>query len=132
MPEMTLTAQERHQLLAVLRELDPSAPPEKRRMQRRKVFLNQWIRKVGSEGGGMEALVVNVSARGLGLICQGSMAVGERFLIALKLEGASWLVLCQARNVRKLAIRGWRVGAVFLDRVENPTAKTRIPGDWLN
>jgi hypothetical protein len=132
MDSPTLTAEERHQLLAVLRELDQKAPTEQRRHPRRKVHLNLWIRLLGKKPAERRpALLVNVAAQGVGLHVERPLARGQKFLLQLRfIEGGGWLVLCEARNCRPLRM-AYQVGAKFLDRIDDPDGTAKPPMDWL-
>ena len=132
MDSPTLTAEERHQLLAVLRELDQKAPTEQRRGPRRKVQLNLWIRLLGEKRPErMRAILVNVAAQGVGLHMERPMKPGQKFLLQLRfIEGGGWLVLCEARNCLPLRL-AYRVGAKFLDRIDDPDGTAKPPMDWL-
>ena len=132
MDSATLTAEERHQLIAVLRELDREAPTEQRRNPRRKVQLNLWIRPLGEKSlGRMPAILVNVAARGVGLHVERPMKAGQKFLLQLRfIEGGGWLMLCEARNCTPLRM-AHKVGAKFLDRIDDPDGTAKPPMDWL-
>jgi hypothetical protein len=132
MDSPTLTAEERHQLLAVLRELDQKSPTEQRRGPRRKVQLNLEIRLLGEKRlGRMPAILVNVAARGVGLQVERPMKVGQKFLLPLRfVEGGGWLVLCEVRNYLPLRV-AHKVGAKFLDRIDDPDGTSKPPMDWL-
>jgi hypothetical protein len=126
-----LTAEERHQLMAVLRDLDAQAPPESRRHPRRKVQLNIDIQMLGKESCGiMSAILMNVAARGLGLISPRPLPTGRQFVVRLRFsEGGGWLVLCVVRNCTATE-GGYRIGAEFLDRIEDPEGRARSPRKW--
>ena len=126
-----LTAQERHQLMAALRELDARAPAEKRRQPRRKVQLDVGIQTAGKGACGlMSAKLVNVAAGGLGLEVPTALRKGQRFTMHLRFrEGGGWLVLCEVRNCRPVA-GAFRVGAEFLRRIEDPQGTARTPASW--
>jgi len=132
MDSPSLTAEERHQLLAVLRELDRKAPTELRRSPRRKVQLNLWIRPLGDKRlGRLPAILVNVAARGVGLHVDRPMKPGQKFLLNLRfVEGGGWLVLCEVRNCLPLRV-AYKVGAKFLDRIDDPEGTSKPPMDWL-
>jgi hypothetical protein len=132
--EATLSAQERHQLVAVLRQLDPSSPVEQRRAPRRKALVNLWIRRIGkSRSRALARLVlINVSQSGVGILAKSPFERGEKFVMPLRFdEGGGWLVLCEVRNSKALANGHYKVGAKFLERIEDPSGDARIPGDWL-
>ncbi len=131
MQDLTLTAEERHQLLSVLRDLDEKAPAEKRGSPRRRVQQNLWIRPLGRRMPRMPAILVNVAAQGVGLQVERALPPGEKFLLNLRfVEGGGWLVLCEVRNCRPLR-QAYQVGAKFLDRVEDPEGTGKPPMDWL-
>jgi hypothetical protein len=132
MDSPTLTAEERHQLLAVLRELDQEAPLELRRHPRRKVQLSLWIRLLGAKHPvRTPAILMNVAAQGVGLRVETPLKRGQKFLLQLRfVEGGGWLVLCEARSCRPLN-RTYQLGATFLDRIDDPDGTSRPPLDWL-
>ena len=132
MDSPTLTAEERHQLILVLRDLDQKAPTEHRRRPRRKVQLNVWIRLLeGKHLKRMPAVLVNVAAQGVGLHVDRPLPCGQKFLLPLRfIEGGGWLVLCETRNCRPLR-QTCRLGAKFLDRIDDPDGTARPPLDWL-
>ena len=135
MSEVLLTEEERHQLVAVLRELDPAAPKEKRSGPRRKVLLNIWIRQLvkGKARTLQKGLLVDVSKKGLALLLESPLGVGDKVVVPLEFgEGGGWLTLCEVRNCRREARSGrWKIGTQFLDRIEDTDGRSRIPGDWL-
>jgi hypothetical protein len=126
-----LTAQERHQLISVLRELDAPAPAEKRRQPRRKVRVDIGIQTTGKGACGlMSATLVNVAAGGIGLEMPNALRKGQSFTLHLRFrEGGGWLVLCEVRNCRPVT-GGFRVGAEFLRRIDDPVGTARIPRSW--
>jgi hypothetical protein len=126
-----LTAKERHQLIAVLRELDDRAPSEKRRQPRRKVQVDVGIQTTGKGACGLiSAKLVNVAAGGIGLEMANAMRKGQRFALHLRFrEGGGWLVLCEVRNCRPMG-DAFRVGAEFMKRIEDPEGTARIPKSW--
>jgi hypothetical protein len=128
----TLTAQERHQLMAVLRQLDAQAPADKRRQPRRKVQLNVGIQTADNGACGlMSAKLINVATGGIGLEVPNLLRKGQRFTLHLRFgEGGGWLVLCEVRNCRPMG-RAFRVGAEFLDHIEDPKGTVRIPRTWV-
>ena len=131
MEEISLTTEERHQLLSVLRELDPKAPEESRRGPRRRVQLNLTIRPLGERAARMPALLVNVATQGVGLQLERPLKQGQKFLLNLRFaEGGGWLVLCEVRNIRSLRL-AYKVGAKFLDRIDDPDGTAKAPLDWL-
>ena len=131
MEEVSLTTEERHQLMSALRDLDPKAPREQRRAPRRRVQLNLSISPLGKQATEMQAVLVNVSAQGVGLQVEQSLKVGQKFLLRLRfVEGGGWMVLCQTRNVRALRL-GFKIGAAFLDHIDDPTGKSKPPMDWM-
>jgi hypothetical protein len=132
--QVQLSASERRQLLSVLRELDPAAPAEKRHKPRRKVAQNLWLRRIARDEKFplQKATLINTSPSGAGLLCAGPLRVGERFVIPLRFaEGGGWLVLCESRNCRRLSDSHFKVGARFIDKVEDESGSTRPPADWL-
>ncbi|HUO09964.1 MAG TPA: PilZ domain-containing protein [Phycisphaerae bacterium] len=135
MAEVLLSEEERHQLVAVLRELDPAAPREKRAGPRRKVLLSIWIRHLakGKSRSLQKGLLVDVSRKGLALLLDGPMSIGDKVVAPLEFgEGGGWLALCEVRNCRREArATRWKVGVQFIDRIEDVDGKARIPGDWL-
>ena len=137
MSEAILSEEEKHQLVAVLRELDPAAPKEKRTGVRRKVAMYIWIRRLikGKSRTLIKALLVDVSRKGLALRVETPMATGDKVVAPLEFgEGGGWLVLCEVRNCRRVAGAGggeWKVGLQFVDRIEDVDGNSRIPADWL-
>jgi hypothetical protein len=134
MAETVLSSNQRQELLNVLQELDPTAPTEKRRSARRKVLKSLWIRNLTNTGarGLRKAVLENVSKRGVGLLVHRAMTKGDKFLLPLDFEdGSGWLVLCEARNCRRLASGQFKVGAGFIDRVERQGEEMQVPADWL-
>jgi hypothetical protein len=132
--ESTLSIEERHQLVSVLRQLDPQSPSEQRRSPRRKALVNLWIRRIGkSRSKALARLVlVNVSQTGVGFLSKAGFESGEKFVMPLRFdEGGGWLVLCEIRNLKALPNGHYKVGAKFLERIEDPSGDARIPGDWL-
>jgi hypothetical protein len=132
-PHITLTADERHQLLSVLRELDHDAPPEQRANLRRKVHLSLEIRPLPvRQSNILSANLLNVSTQGVALKVEKSFAKGAKFLLPLKFsEGGGWLVLCEVRNSTRLPKGLWKVGARFIDRIDDPKGNSKPPMDWL-
>jgi hypothetical protein len=132
MQNPTLTAQERHRLLSVLRELDQQAPNEKRRDLRRKVRGNMTIRILGSNTSLRISSIVNVSSHGVALLLQEPLIAKSKFLLPLRFcEGGGWLVLCEVRNCVPQPAHQWRIGARFLDHIEDPRGNAKPPLDWL-
>jgi len=129
-----LNNSQRHQLLTVLQELDPSAPAENRRHPRRKVLKSLWIRTLTKTGAKPLRKVVldNVSKQGVGLLIHRSLKSGDKFLLPLDFEdGSGWLVLCETRNCRKQESGQFKLGARFIDRIERSGDTLQIPPDWL-
>jgi hypothetical protein len=132
--ESTLSLEERHQLVSVLRQLDPQSPAEQRRSPRRKALVNLWIRRINKHRSRALArlVLVNVSQTGVGFLAKSAFEAGEKFVMPLRFdEGGGWLVLCEVRNLKGLANGHYKVGAKFLERIEDPSGDARIPGDWL-
>ncbi len=118
-----LTAQEKKQLLAALRELSPRDNAERRRNKRRDVRLNLCIRKIKSgklqaspgkkglravsEVDMFTATVINVAAAGVGLMVRKPLDSGDKLLLPLRFrEGGGWLVLCEGAGTAKSRNRG--------------------------
>jgi c-di-GMP-binding flagellar brake protein YcgR len=135
MSEVLLSEEERHQLVAVLRELDPGAPKEQRSGPRRKILLNIWIRQLakGKARTLQKGLLVDISRKGLALLLDGPLNIGDKVVVPLEFgEGGGWLALCEVRNCRREArATRWKVGVQFVDRIEDVDGKSRVPGDWL-
>ena len=134
MEEIVLTTRERQQLLAVLSELHGKGPVEKRLHERRKVLLPIWIRPVvrGEKPGLIKATLMNVAARGVGLLLKQPLKKGHKFLISLRFrEGGGWLVLCEVRNCSRNAAGAFKVGGRFVDRIDDPRGDAKPPLDWL-
>jgi len=131
--EALLSAQERHELVCVLRQLDPQSPPEKRRSPRRKALVSLWIRRLikGQPRSLLKLVLINVSENGVGTLAKTAFAVGDKFVMPLRFdEGGGWLVLCEVRNAKALPNGHYKVGAKFLDRVDDPCGDAKIPADW--
>jgi hypothetical protein len=129
-----LTDRERHELVAVLRQLDPQAPAEQRRTPRRKALVSLWIRRIGKGQSKAPAkqVLVNVSEQGVGMLGKAAFANGDKFVMPLRFdEGGGWLVLCEVRNSKALPNGHYKVGCKFIDRIEDPQGDAKIPGDWL-
>lgn len=126
-----LTAHEKRQLLAALRELDAQAPIENRRQPRRNVQLNVGIQPAYKAACGLlAAKLLNVSAGGIGLEMPTALHRGQRFAVNLRFrEGGGWLVLCEVRNCRP-AKDAFRVGAEIVKHIEDPDGTARIPRTW--
>jgi hypothetical protein len=132
--QVQLSSRERHQLLSVLRELDPAGVSEHRKKPRRKVLQGLWMRRIskGERFPVQKATLVNASQYGAGLLCAQPLAVGDRFVMPLRFaEGGGWLVLCETRNCKPLSDAHFKVGARFIDRIDDPTGTARAPGDWV-
>jgi hypothetical protein len=133
MNAISLTADERHKLLAVLRELDEGAPAEKRRQARRKVQLDVPVRMVGRRPAKtVKSMLIDVSARGVALIVGQELEKGEKLVLPLRFrEGGGWLILCEVRNASALPHGRCKVGAKIVDRIDDPEGNARPPMDWL-
>jgi hypothetical protein len=135
MAQVELSAEERHNLVAVLRELDPASPKEKRAGPRRKVLLSLWIRRVVQRKalGVNKVVLVDVSRKGLAILTSQALEAGDKVVAPLQFgDGGGWLTLCEVRNCRKVAgVDRWKVGLQVLDQIEDTDGKGRIPGDWL-
>ena len=133
MEQVNLTAEERHQLMAVLREMDGVAPAEKRRTPRRKVDFGLWIRPVSKTQAGMlKAVLVNVAAKGVAIVVGRPLQKGDRFVMPLTFrEGGGWLVLCEVRNSTSQGGGAWKIGARFVERIDDPDGTGKPPMDWL-
>lgn len=133
--QVTLSDEERHQLLAVLREMDPAAPKEKRAGPRRKVLLSLWIRRIANKRAAalQKAVLVDVSRKGIAILLPEKMTVGDKVVVPLKFgDGSGWLTLCDVRNCRQVTgVPRWKIGLQFIDRIEDTEGKAKIPGDWL-
>jgi hypothetical protein len=129
---ISLTAHERHQLLRVLREMDQDSPIEKRRESRRKVFHKIWIRAIQQRRcSRLRATLVNVAANGVGLEASVALLRDQRFVLPLRFQdGGGWLVLCEVRSCTATKV-GYRIGARFRDRIDDPTGTSTVPMDWL-
>ena len=134
MEEVALSTKERHQLLSVLRELDPASPPEKRRQARRDVLLTVAVRIVVDCGQleKVRATVLNVAARGAGLRLKQRLRKGDKLLLPLAFrEGGGWLVLCEVRNCTPLERGFFKIGCKFKEKIDDPTGQARPPLDWI-
>ena len=131
--EAILSEQERHELVGVLRELDPTAPRENRNVIRRKTLMSVWMQRLGRNDSRALAkiMLVNVSLNGVGLLSKTPCLKGEKFVLPLRFdEGGGWLVLCEVRNCRKLASGYFKIGGRFIDRMEDDKGVAKIPEDW--
>lgn len=134
MSDVALTPKEKHQLLAVLRELDRRAPAEKRQLPRRPVVMRIRINAVamGKVQKSQWAILHDVAASGLGLRMSSAIEKNSHFLARLKFrEGGGWLVLCEVRNCTAWEDGEFIVGARLVDRIDDPDGKTRPPLDWI-
>src|ERR1700743_2623855 len=94
MAEVALTAEEKHQLVAVLREMDPGAPREMRGGVRRKVLMELHIRRL-SKGKSQKGLLVDVAKKGIAVLSPTAMVISDKFVVRLEFgDGGAWLVLC--------------------------------------
>jgi hypothetical protein len=129
-----LTFEERHQVLSVLHELDPSAPRESRRHPRRRTLMEVVIQPVvkGAVAVPQRVILANVARRGLAVLLARPAKVGQRFVTLLEFDdGSATLTLCEVRNSQELASGLHKTGAQFLARIEEATPDTEIPSDWL-
>jgi hypothetical protein len=95
------------------------------------VQLNIGIQTAGKGACGLiSAKLINVAAGGIGLEVPNALPKGQRFTVHLRFqEGGGWLVLCEVRNCRPVA-KAFRIGAEFLNRIEDPEGTARIPRNW--
>ena len=134
MSTVTLSREEKHRLSAVLRSMDPTAPKENRRWLRHKVLFDLWIKKVSRRGKKalFKVLAINVSKRGVAIVSPQKLSIGERFVMPLRFDdGGGRLVLCQVRDCRTLPSGEHRVGAYFIEWIEDTTGTTPIPAAWM-
>ena len=132
MHSQTLTSHEKEQLLSVLRDLDEHAPPERRRALRRKVHARATIQTLASSSILVKIDIVNVSLNGAGLLLAKPLPNKAKFVLPLRFsEGGGWLVLCEVRNCVPQPNRQWRVGARFLEHIDDPRGTEKPPLDWL-
>jgi hypothetical protein len=134
MSTQILSAEERHALVAVLQELDPSAPREQRQAIRRKVLVESEVRILvkGAGKSTQKLAITNVSKNGAAIVRSEPLAVGDKFSLHLEFgEGGGWRVLCEVRNCRRLANGFFKIGGRFVDRIEDPSGTAQLPGDWL-
>jgi PilZ domain len=134
MSPQLLTADERHALVAVLQELDPSAPREQRQNLRHKVLVQTEVRVLvkGGTRSPQKLAITNVSKNGAAILREQPLEIGDKFSLRLEFgEGGGWQVLCEVRNCRKLASGVYKIGGRFVDRIEDPRNTGKIPGDWL-
>ncbi len=75
----TLTDSERHEIVAVLQEMDPSAPAEKRRSARRKVLMELEIQvlQFNSRTIRQSVILANVSRRGVAILRDRPFTLGR-------------------------------------------------------
>jgi hypothetical protein len=127
-----LTMEEKHQLLSVLRELDPKAPSEQRRAPRRKIHVEAPIRIIGPNPTVINSTIVNTSSSGAAVVINAPLAKKAKFLLPLRFcEGGGWMMLCEVRNCVPYPKRQWRIGARFLDHMDDPQGTAKVPLDWL-
>jgi len=140
MSTVELNQQERQQLLDVLRDMDATKSTERRRDKRRDVVVNLVVRKVKSGNVRKAAepvsvfpgTVVNVAARGVGLKLAQALDTGDKIVLPLRFrEGGGWLVLCQVRTCSRQSDGSFRIGAKFVERLEDPEGIAKVPVDWL-
>jgi hypothetical protein len=128
----TLTAQEKHQLLSVLRELDRHSLSERRRFLRRVVHIRTTIRTLEFPASAIKSVIVNVSRQGAALLIPQSLPLYAKFFFPIRFsEGGGWLVLCEGRNCVPQPRHQWRIGARFLDYIDDPRGTEKPPLDWL-
>ena len=128
-----LTEKERNQLVTVLRELDKTAVRERRRQVRRKTLINLWMQRISKNARPKftEVVMVNVAAKGVGLLSKVACLVGEKLVLPLPfVEGGGWLVLCEVRNCQKLACGQFKIGCHFVEKIEDENGATKIPDHW--
>jgi hypothetical protein len=138
MGTVELNAQERQQLMTVLREMDGGAV-ERRRDKRRAVTVNLYVRKVksavagkGDDVGLFPAVVINVASRGVAFKVRHAMDPGDKVVLPLRFrEGGGWLVVCQVRSCSLISDGNYRVGAKFQERLDDPEGIAKVPVDWL-
>lgn len=127
-----LASEERRQLLSVLREFDRQAPPELRRQVRRKVEIHAAIRTIGQKSTFIKSVLVNVSKDGVALVLPRHLTSGTKFILSLRFsEGGGWLLLCEVRNCVAQPHRQWRIGAYFLEHIDDPHDIKKPPLDWI-
>ena len=139
MSQLLLSEQEKSYLISVLKELDPSAPTEKRTGIRRKVHLELSTRRLGKDAPQLpqNITLVNISKQGLAFTTDSTLSIGEHFVVPLEFTGENatreggWLVLGQVKNVRQLPSGLQKVGAKFIAHIDDPTQTARIPKSWL-
>ena len=133
MEDISLTSQERHQLMSVLREMDDHAPAESRKGARHKVELKTSIRVIGQrKTSRVPATLMNVAPEGAGLTTSTEIEEGKRFLLNLRFrEGGGWLVLCEVRNCARLEDGKFKIGGRFVEKIEDPKGDGKPPLDWL-
>jgi hypothetical protein len=132
MHSSTLTSQEKHRLLSVLRELDGHSPAERRRFFRRKVQIRATINTLKSPSIIMKSVIADISPHGAALLIPRALPKKAKFILPLRFsEGGGWLVLCEVRNCAPQSERMWRVGARFLEHIDDPRGTEQPPLDWL-
>ncbi len=140
MTQLLLSEQERTYLISVLKELDPSAPKEKRAAIRRKINIELATRRLSSDAPQLpqKITLVNISRNGLAFLTDSPLTIDEKFVVPLEFtdENANrdggWLVLCQVKNIRRVQSGHFRVGGKFIDRINDPNSTARIPKGWLS
>jgi hypothetical protein len=134
-----LSSKERQQLMDVLGEMNGTAT-ERRRDKRRPVTVKLYVRrvkaashkKITDEVGLFSAIVVDVAAHGVGLQLRHALEAGDKIVLPLRFrEGGGWLVLCQVRSCSPAGEGSFRVGAKFLERLDDPEGIAKVPVDWL-
>jgi len=138
MTQATLNGWEKKQLMAVLRELDPTGklPEEMRQTKRRGIWQWLWIKTLAARGEAkpqvFRILAKDVSGRGIGFFSRRRLPRGERFAVALRFaEGGGRLFLCRVMFCQETSQRHFAIGAQFLDSVEDDHCDATIPADWM-
>ncbi len=132
-----LSKQEVQQVLAVLRDINPSAKPsDLRKYQRHSVATPVWIKKFArgtqSRAQLFKVMLTDASRRGLGLLSRRIFQSGESFVVPLRYaEGGGALVLCRTRFCRSTSTGHYRIGAEFTATLPDPDGNAKIPAEWV-
>ena len=138
MTQATLNGWEKKQLMAVLRELDPTGklPEEMRQHKRRGIWQWLWIKTLTTQPDGkphvFRILAKDVSGRGIGFFSRRQLPRGARFAVALRFaEGGGKLFLCRVTFCQETSQRHYAIGAQFVESINDDHADATIPADWM-
>ena len=130
---ITLTDDEKTQLLSVLSELDPDAPPDRRTHSRHNASGDICLYTIAAQKiKRLQASLINVSANGLGFSAFKELKKDSKVIIRVRfIEGGGSLILAVIRNCRSLNNGLFQVGVQFSEKVEDPRGDTMPPMDWV-